>query len=127
MATPLMIMAFTGWNDAGESASSVLSHLLSHFRSSEVAEFDPEDFYDFQVNRPAIRLDDQGSREIIWPSTKIFSLDSEELGREILIVLGAEPSMRWRSFANELLDVADDYEVEEIIMLGGLLADVPHS
>lgn len=127
MATPLMMMAFTGWNDAGESASSVLSHLLSHFRSSEVAEFDPEDFYDFQVNRPAIRLDDQGSREIIWPSTKIFSLDSEELGREILIVLGAEPSMRWRSFANELLDVADDYEVEEIIMLGGLLADVPHS
>lgn len=127
MAATSMIVAFTGWNDAGESASSVITHLLSNFRSTEIAEFDPEDFYDFQVNRPAIRLDSAGSREIVWPTTKVLALDIEEIGREVLVVLGAEPSMRWRSFANEILDVADDYEVDEILMLGGLLADVPHS
>jgi len=122
-----MIVAFTGWNDAGESASHLISHLLENWESSVVAEFDPEDFYDFQVNRPAIRLDETGSREIIWPSTKIFHVQSVERDREILLVLGAEPSMRWKSFASELLDVADDYEVDFVVMLGGLLADVPHS
>lgn len=127
MAGPLMMVAFTGWNDAGECASSLISHLLSQYKSAEVAEFDPEDFYDFQVNRPAIRLDEFGSREIVWPTTKIFTLDPDHLGREVLLVLGAEPSMRWKSFASELLDVADDYGVELLIMLGGLLADVPHS
>ncbi len=120
-------MAFTGWNDAGESASSVVTHLLSHYRSSEVVSFDPEDFYDFQVNRPVIQLDEEGTREIVWPNTKIFSLQTEGTGREIFVVLGAEPSIRWRTFAKEILDVADDYEIDQIIMLGGLLADVPHS
>ena len=127
MAAPLMFVAFTGWNDAAESASSVVTHLLAHFKSQEIAEFDPEDFYDFQVNRPAIRVDDEGSREIVWPTTKVFSLHPDHLGREVLLVLGAEPSMRWKSFASELMDVADDYAVELIVMLGGLLADVPHS
>ena len=121
------MLAFTGWNDAGESASQLISHLLEHWKSSVVAEFDPEDFYDFQVNRPAIRLDESGSREIIWPTTRVFHITSKEAHREILLVLGAEPSMRWKSFASELLDVADDYETDLIVMLGGLLADVPHS
>lgn len=122
-----MMVAFTGWNDAGESASHLISHLLDHWESSVVAEFDPEDFYDFQVNRPAIRLDETGSRELIWPSTKVFHVRRSDADRDVLLVLGAEPSMRWKSFASELLDIADDYEVDLIIMLGGLLADVPHS
>jgi len=123
----VMMVAFTGWNDAGESASHLISHLLDHWESSVVAEFDPEDFYDFQVNRPAIRLDETGSRELIWPSTKVFHVRRSDADRDVLLVLGAEPSMRWKSFASELLDIADDYEVDLIIMLGGLLADVPHS
>lgn len=127
MAAPLMVVAFTGWNDAAESASSLITHLLAHLKSQEIAEFDPEDFYDFQVNRPAIRIDEEGAREIVWPTTKVFSLHPDYLGREVLLVLGAEPSMRWKSFSSELLDVADDYEVELIVMVGGLLADVPHS
>jgi proteasome assembly chaperone (PAC2) family protein len=123
----VMLVAFTGWNDAGESASQVISHLLDEWESSLVAEFDPEDFYDFQVNRPAIKLDERGAREIIWPTTKIFSVRNPHSTRELLLVLGAEPSMRWKSFSSELLDVADDYEVDLLVMLGGLLADVPHS
>lgn len=123
----VMMIAFTGWNDAGESASHLVSHLLDHWESSVVAEFDPEDFYDFQVNRPAIRLDETGSRELVWPNTKVFLVRREDADQNLLLVLGAEPSMRWKSFASELLDVADDYEVELIVTLGGLLADVPHS
>ena len=123
----VMMIAFTGWNDAGESASHLVSHLLDHWESSVVAEFDPEDFYDFQVNRPAIRLDETGSRELVWPNTKVFLVRREDADQNVLLVLGAEPSMRWKSFASELLDVADDYEVELIVTLGGLLADVPHS
>lgn len=122
-----MLVAFTGWNDAGESASHLISHLLEHWESSVVAEFDPEDFYDFQVNRPAIRLDETGSREIVWPSTKVFHATNVDSNRDVILVLGAEPSMRWKSFASELLDIADDYEVDLLVMLGGLLADVPHS
>ena len=123
----VMMIAFTGWNDAGESASHLVSHLLDHWESSVVAEFDPEDFYDFQVNRPAIRLDETGSRELVWPNTKVYLVRREDADQNLLLVLGAEPSMRWKSFASELLDVADDYEVELIVTLGGLLADVPHS
>jgi proteasome assembly chaperone (PAC2) family protein len=124
---PVMIVAFTGWNDAGESATSLIAHLLDQWESSVVAEFDPEDFYDFQVNRPAIKLDAHGTREIVWPTTKIFLTRSPSTNRDVLLVLGAEPSMRWKSFASELLDVADDYEVDLVVMVGGLLADVPHS
>jgi proteasome assembly chaperone (PAC2) family protein len=123
----VMLVAFTGWNDAGESASHLISHLLEEWESSVIAEFEPEDFYDFQVNRPVIRLDDSGSREIIWPTTKVFLTHPPNSRRELLLVLGAEPSTRWKSFTSELLDVADDYEVDLIVMLGGLLADVPHS
>lgn len=123
----VMFVAFTGWNDAGESASHVISHLLQQWPSSVVAEFEPEDFYDFQVNRPAIKLDSTGSREIVWPSTKVFFVQPEGGEKQFLLVLGAEPSMRWKSFTSELLDIADDYEVDLLVMLGGLLADVPHS
>lgn len=122
-----MLVAFTGWNDAGESASYLISHLLDQWDSSLIAEFEPEDFYDFQVNRPAIKLDEHGAREIVWPTTKIFRAHTVDESHQILLVLGAEPSMRWKSFASELLDVADDYEVDLLVMLGGLLADVPHS
>lgn len=122
-----MIVAFTGWNDAGECASHLISHLLQQWESEVVAEFDPEDFYDFQVNRPAIKLDEAGSREIVWPTTKAFSAHPETVAESVLLVLGAEPSMRWKSFASQLLDLADDYETDLILLVGGLLADVPHS
>ena len=123
----IMLIAFTGWNDAGESASHLISHLLDESESTVIAEFEPEDFYDFQVNRPAIKLDDNGAREIIWPTTKVFRATLTGSSKEFLLVLGAEPSMRWKSFSSELLDIADDYEVDLLVMFGGLLADVPHS
>ncbi len=122
-----MIIAFTGWNDAGESASSLVQHLLAHWDHQLIAEYDPEDYYDYQVNRPFIRSEENKEREIVWPTTRVFAALTPELPHDFLLVLGAEPSMRWQGFSAELLDIADDYEVELALLVGGLLADVPHS
>jgi len=122
-----MLAAFEGWNDAGESASGALQHLLSTWSNSLVGIVDPEEYYDFQVNRPQIRVDERVIREIIWPNTFVYEVSTPHLDHDFLIVKGIEPSMRWRTFASELLDLADDYEVEMLVTLGALLADAPHS
>lgn len=124
---PVMISAFEGWNDAGESASGALTHLLASWTHHKLAGLDPEEFYDFQVNRPSIKIDEQVVREIVWPNTIIFEVSTPHLPHDFLIVKGIEPSMRWQTFANLILDLADDYEVSLSVALGGLLADSPHS
>jgi proteasome assembly chaperone (PAC2) family protein len=122
-----MIAAFEGWNDAGESATGAIQHLLTSWTHHKLANLEPEDYYDFQVNRPTIKVDEKVVREIIWPNTVIFEVSTPHLEHDFLIVKGIEPSMRWKSFATEILDVADDYEVSMSIALGGLLSDSPHS
>ena len=124
---PIVLAAFEGWNDAGESASGALSHLLSSWKYSLAAITDPEDYYDFQVNRPQIRVDDKVIREIIWPNTAVYEVSTPQFHNDFLIVKGIEPSMKWRTFAAEILDLADDYEASMLITLGALLADAPHS
>ena len=122
-----MIAAFEGWNDAGESATGAVSHLLTVWTHQQLAITDPEEYYDFQVNRPSIRVDAKVVREIIWPNTIVYAVSTPHLSNDFLIVKGIEPSMRWRRFADELLDLADDYEVQLLITMGALLADAPHS
>jgi len=129
-----MLVAFSGWNDAAEGASGALEHLLSVWRDDDndvipqlIAEVDPEDFYDYQVNRPQISIDETSTRSITWPSTQIFGLAVPSMPRDLVVVVGVEPSMRWRSFTADLLDVADDLEVSLVITLGSLLADSPHT
>ena len=124
---PIMIAAFEGWNDAGESATGAVSHLLTVWTHQQLAITDPEEYYDFQVNRPSIRVDAKIVREIIWPNTIVYAVSTPHLSNDFLIVKGIEPSMRWRRFADELLDLADDYEVQLLITMGALLADAPHS
>lgn len=124
---PIVLAAFEGWNDAGESASGALTHLLTTWTHSLVASTDPEEYYDFQVNRPQIRVDEKVVREVIWPNTSIFEVSTPSLPHDFLIIKGIEPSMKWRTFAAELLDLADDYEASMLITLGALLADAPHS
>jgi proteasome assembly chaperone (PAC2) family protein len=129
-----MVIAFTGWNDAGEAASGALAHLLSAWREDEtsilpelIADIDPEEFYDFQVNRPIIDLDESQIRSITWPTTRVFGIATPHLPNDFVIVQGAEPSMRWKYFTREILDLADDLDVSLVITLGSLLADAPHS
>lgn len=134
LRNPIMVMAFSGWNDAGEAATSAIEHLLAAWQDQEndvvpelIADIDPEEFYDFQVNRPQIFIDDSLIRKISWPTTEIFGLVIPTFERDLVVVKGAEPSMRWKSFTRELLDLADDLEVTLILTLGSLLADVPHT
>lgn len=124
---PIMLAAFEGWNDAGESATGAINHLLASWTHHKLAMMNPEDYYDFQVNRPSIKVDERVVREIIWPNTVVFEVSTPHLKNDFLVVKGIEPSMKWRTFANELLDLADDYEVSMSITLGALLSDTPHT
>lgn len=131
---PVMVVAFSGWNDAAEAASGAVEHLLSGWKDKNddvlpqlIAEVESEDFYDFQVNRPQVSIDESQIRSITWPSTQIFGLAIPSLSRDLVIVTGVEPSMRWKSFTSDLLDLADDLEVSLVVTLGSLLADTPHS
>jgi proteasome assembly chaperone (PAC2) family protein len=131
---PIMIMAFSGWNDAAEAASGAVEHLLSGWRDKNddvlpelIANVESEDFYDFQVNRPVVSIDESEIRSITWPSTQVFGMVIPSMKRDLVIVTGVEPSMKWKSFTSDLLDLADDLEVSLIISLGSLLADTPHT
>ena len=134
LRNPVMIMAFSGWNDAAEGASGAIEHLLSVWREKDdeivpqlIADVEPEEFYDFQVNRPQVSIDESSIRSITWPSTQVFGLEIPSMNRDLVIVSGVEPSMRWKSFTTDLLDLADDLEVSLVVTLGSLLADAPHS
>ena len=131
LRSPIALVAFGGWSDAGEAATGVITHLiatLSGAIESElitpeiIAEIDSEDFYDFQVNRPLIFVDDSMIRSLTWPGTQVFGLRNPSGDRDFIVVRGVEPSMKWRTFANELLDLFDDLEVELVITLGSMLA-----
>jgi len=131
---PIMILAFSGWNDAAEAASGAVEHLLSGWRDKNddvlpelIANVESEDFYDFQVNRPVVTIDESQIRSITWPSTQVFGMMIPSMERDLVIVTGVEPSMKWKSFASDLLDLADDLEVSLVVSLGSLLADTPHT
>lgn len=129
---PVMIIAFSGWNDAAEAATNAAEHLLTGWRDDEIhpeliADVDSEEFYDFQVNRPQVSIDSSKIREITWPTTQVFGLVVPSMKRDFVVVSGVEPSMRWKGFTAQLLDLADDLEISLLITLGSLLADAPHS
>lgn len=134
LRSPVMVIAFSGWNDAGEAASGAAAHLLGCWTDPEfdvvpelIAEVDPEEFYDFQVNRPTVYVDDSSIRNLTWPGTQVFSLATPTLSHDFIVVRGVEPSMKWKTFSSDLLDLADDCEVDLVITLGSMLADTPHT
>lgn len=126
LVDPVLIAAFEGWNDAGEAASAVVRHLSDVWEAELVAAFDPEDYYDFQVNRPRVGIED-GRRVLSWPTTRILVATETGLDRDVVLVQGIEPSMRWRAFSLELLELARQLGVSTIVTIGALLADVPHT
>jgi len=124
---PIMIAAFEGWNDAGEAATAAIEHLIDVWGAEPVAAIDPEDYYDFQVNRPRVVVED-GKRRISWPTTRILLASPDSLGgRDVILVQGVEPSTRWRSFTIELIEYARQVGITTFVTLGALLADVPHT
>jgi len=134
LRNPVMVIAFSGWNDAAEAATGAASHLLGCWTDPSfdvvpelIADVDPEEFYDFQVNRPMIEVDESLVRNLTWPGTQIFALRTPSLENDFVVVRGVEPSMKWKTFTSDLLDLADDLEVEIVITIGSMLADTPHT
>ncbi|WP_298460067.1 PAC2 family protein [uncultured Cellulomonas sp.] len=124
---PVLLAAFEGWNDAGSAATQALEHLHEVWAAEEVDELDPEEYHDFQVNRPTVAVGDSGRREITWPTTRVAVATAPQSGRIVVLVHGIEPSMRWRRYCAELLDIAKNLGVRSVITLGALLADAPHT
>jgi len=127
LRAPAMVCAFQGWNDAGDAASSAVSFLASALDARSFARIDSEEFYDFQANRPCIRFGEQEVREIEWPTVEIFEALAPRAPRDLVLVQGVEPSMRWRAFSTHLVDLAEALGVQVVVTLGALLGDVPHT
>lgn len=127
LVSPIVIAAFEGWNDAADAASSVIDHLIEVWDARTVGRIDPDDYYDFQVNRPRVAFDAQGKRTISWPGTFLAIASPPELARDVILIRGIEPNMRWRNFCAELLAACDDLGADLLVTLGALLADTPHT
>jgi proteasome assembly chaperone (PAC2) family protein len=127
LRAPAMVCSFQGWNDAGDAASSATAFLAGALEAERFAQIDSEEFYDFQANRPHIKIDETQARVISWPSVEILEARAPRAHRDLVIVQGTEPSMRWRSFSALIVDLAEALDVQFVVTLGGLLADVPHS
>jgi proteasome assembly chaperone (PAC2) family protein len=127
LRAPAMVCAFKGWNDAGDAASSAVAFLASALSARRFASLDGEEFYDFQANRPCISLDQHDRREITWPTVEFFEARAPRAPRDLVLVQGVEPSLRWRSFAGNLVDLAEALGVQLVVTLGALLGDVPHT
>jgi predicted ATP-grasp superfamily ATP-dependent carboligase len=127
LRAPAMICAFQGWNDAGDAASSALTFLAKALEASRFARMDSEELFDFQANRPTIRLDEGSMQEIVWPSVEVYEARAPRAARDLVLVQGVEPSLRWRAFAAHLIDLAEALGVQMVVTLGALLGDVAHS
>ncbi|GAD85697.1 PAC2 family protein [Nocardia asteroides] len=127
LRNPVLVAAFEGWNDAGDAASGAVEHLELIWDAEPLAELDSEDYYDYQVNRPTVRQVDGVTREIQWPSTMLSVCSPPGSDRDVVLLRGIEPNMRWRSFCNDLLEFIEQLGVETVVILGALLADTPHT
>ncbi|MEN8582417.1 PAC2 family protein [Arthrobacter sp. KBS0703] len=123
----VMLAAFEGWNDAGEAASDALRYLNKLWGGKKVGSIDADEYYDFQFTRPTVRRTASGERKIKWPSTRIYKASAPGTNVDVIFIQGTEPSYKWRAYTAELLVHAEALHVDYVILVGALLADVPHS
>ena len=124
---PVLVAAFEGWNDAGDAATGAIEHLELTWSATPLAALDPDDYYDFQVNRPTVSLVDGVSRRISWPTTRLSVCRPAGADFDLVLVRGIEPNMRWRGFCEELLEIMRELGVRTAVTLGALLSDSPHT
>jgi len=124
---PTFVCAFKGWNDGAESASLALGYLAGQWNAERIGTIDPEEFFDFQVSRPTVRLVQGRTREIEWPETVISKAVPPSGDHDIVLLLGLEPNLRWRTFCETIIGLAKEVGADRIVTLGALLADVPHT
>jgi len=122
-----MVCAFRGWNDAAASASTALSAVASSLDSEQIARIDPEEFFDFQSTRPTITMEDGATRRIEWPENNLIAVRVPTADRDLVLLDGTEPNLRWRTFSETVATAADALGVEMVISLGALIAEVSHT
>jgi predicted ATP-grasp superfamily ATP-dependent carboligase len=127
LRAPALIAAFSGWNDAGDAASAALTFIGESLGAQSFAKLDSEEFYDFSSTRPHIRFTEGRAREITWPGVEIFAARVPRAPRDLILVQGPEPSMRWKTFSQNIIDLAEALGTQLVVTMGALLADVPHT
>lgn len=127
LRSPILITAFEGWNDAGDAASIAAGHLADRWDGTALAEIDAEYFYDFSTTRPLVQLDDERQRSLTWPTNSFQACRISGASRDAVVLIGLEPQLRWRTFCEQVTATAHALDVSQVITLGALLADVPHS
>jgi proteasome assembly chaperone (PAC2) family protein len=127
LRAPALICAFKGWNDAADSASSAVTFVGTALGARRFATIDPEEFYDFQSTRPRVKLVDNHARAIEWPAVELYEARVPRAPRDLLLLAGSEPSMRWRTFAKVIVELAEALGTQLVVTMGALLADVPHT
>jgi len=127
LRAPALVCAFKGWNDAGDAASAALQFVGSSLKATRFATIDPEEFFDFQATRPRVAFSEGRRREITWPEVEVFAARVPRAPRDLVLLQGSEPSFRWRTFCQLVLDLAEALGCQMVVSLGALLADVPHT
>ena len=127
LRSPTLVCSFKGWNDAAESASSALRFLETQWDAERIGAIDPEEFFDFQVTRPTVRLTEGLTREIEWPEFVFSSAELKAASSDVVFLIGSEPNLRWKTFAATVVGAARELDVAQVVSLGALLADVPHT
>ena len=122
-----LLIAFSGWADAAEGATSAVKFLKRKLKAQKFAEFDPEEFYDFTQTRPTTTRTRDGKRHIHWPANEFFHLDNPDTGAGLMIFMGVEPNLRWRTYSQGIARLAHEQGVETVIHIGALLDAVPHT
>jgi proteasome assembly chaperone (PAC2) family protein len=127
LRSPILVCAFAGWNDAAGSATTALTTAAESLDAEVIAQIDPEEFFDFQANRPTIHLTEGQTREIEWPGNVLLTATPEGAERDLLLLAGTEPNLKWRTFSDGIAEIADSLGVEMVVTLGALIADVAHT
>lgn len=124
---PILLAAFHGWNDAGEAATGAIEVLSRELEAKPFAEVDPEEFFDFQVARPTVHLREGGERALDWPLNRFSWAKLPGERRDVVLLDGTEPNLRWRTFTGGILDLASGLGIQTVVTLGALQVDVPHT
>ena len=124
---PVLIAAFRGWNDGGQGATLAAGYLARVWNAERFADIDPEGFVDFQSNRPVVSLEEGLTRKIEWPENAFYHARIPSTDRDAVLLLGTEPSLRWKTFCKLVIDLGRELDVQLVVTLGSLLADVPHT
>ncbi|MEV8268166.1 PAC2 family protein [Microbacterium sp. NPDC076911] len=127
MGRRILVAAFDGWNDAGEAASSAITHLRESGAYEPVFSVDPELYFDYQYTRPQLTMDADGTRSLVWPEATLFKPTRTTRGTQLWLLTGVEPARAWKAFASEFMDAALAADITGFVALGSMMSDVPHT